>query len=201
MIRINLLPIRAVQRKERLRGQVIVLALFLILVSAGCAAAYASIVSKLEAENQGIARTQDELNQLRKDLGEVAQYKKLQGELQGKLDVLAQLKSARSGPVRLLDDLSNALPERLWLTSYKETGGSISISGVGLNEKTVAEFLRDLEASPSYRNVELRVIEQITQGDQRLHKFDLTCRAVAPSSPPQAPTPARNPANKTSARR
>jgi type IV pilus assembly protein PilN len=200
MIRINLLPVRAVQRKERLRGQVILLALSLVLVGVGCAAAYASIVTRIAFENAAIDQTQNELNQLKKDLGEVAHYKKMQTEHQGKLDVLAQLKSARTGPVRLLDDLSNSLPERLWLTSYKEAGGSISISGVGLNEKTVAEFLRDLEASPSYRSVELRVIEQITQGDQRLHKFDLTCRTTAPPAPEPSPAPANSPARSSAKR-
>ncbi len=193
MIRINLLPVKAVQRKEKLRGQLVVLGLSLVLAGAGCAAAYASIVSKIEAENEAIDRTQNELNQLRRTLGEVAQYKKLQGEVEAKLGVLAQLKEARSGPVKLLDELSNALPERLWLTSFRETGGNVTMSGIGLNEKTVAEFLRNLEASPYYRNVELRVIEQITQGDQRLHKFDLTCRVAGAPAPPPASQPGRNP--------
>ncbi len=190
MIRINLLSVRAAQRKDQLRLHLIVLGLSLVLVAGGCAAVYASMASKITAENEAIARTQDELNQLRRTLGEVAQYKKLQGELEGKLDVLAKLQSARSGPVRLLDELSSALPERLWLTSFRETGGSITISGVGLDERTVAELMRNLERSPFYSNVELRVIEQTTQGDQRLHRFDLTCRAVSSAATPSA-APAR----------
>jgi type IV pilus assembly protein PilN len=123
--------------------------------------------------------------------------------LQGKLDVLAKLKENKAGPVHLLDELSKAVPEKLWLTSLKESAGSISIGGIGLNEETVAQFLGSLEASPYIRNVELTVVEQVTQGNIKLHKFDLTCKSEVPpktqanagttaavSSAPAAPAPA-----------
>ena len=180
MIRINLLPVKAAQKKEMLRGQLIVFALSAALVVGGCLSVYGTYLTKVGGVKDDIAATEQEIQRLKKALGEVAQFKKLQGELRGKLEVLENLKSARNGPVRLLDELSAALPAKLWITTFKESKGSVSIAGVGLNEENVAEFLRNLEASPYYRDVELKVIEQTAQGGQKLHKFDVACRTENP---------------------
>jgi len=183
MIRINLLPVRAAQKKARLQGQLIVLALTLVLTGLICGGLYATIAVKISAEEKEIAKIEKEISRLKKTLGEVAQFKKLQKEFQGKLDVLAKLKEKKTGPVHLLDELSRVLPDKLWLSSFKESGGAVSIKGVGLNEATVARFMRDLEASPYYRQVELRVTEQTKQSGMKLQKFDIACRAETPQKP------------------
>jgi len=184
MIRINLLPVKAVQKKEKLRGQLVILLICVVIASGGCAAVYLSLLSKVAVAKEENARKEDEINQLRKKIGEVGRFKKMKEELQGKLDVLTKLKEAQSGPVHLLDDLSRVMPDKLWITSFKSAGGAVSMSGYGLNEETVAEFLRDLEASPYYSSVELQVIEQAAQGGLKLHKFDITGRVETPPKSP-----------------
>jgi type IV pilus assembly protein PilN len=183
MIRINLLPVRAAQKKARLQGQLVVLVLSLVLVSLICGGLYTTVAMKISAEKKEIAEIDKEINRLKKTLGEVAQFKKLQKEFQGKLDVLAKLKEKKTGPVHLLDELSRVLPDKLWLSSVKESGGRVSIQGVGLNEETVARFMRDLEASPYYQQVELRVTEQTKQGSLKLQKFQISCRVETPAAP------------------
>ena len=180
MIRINLLPVRTDQKKDRLRGQLAILVLSVILVVLGCAGVYGSLIVKIGAEKEAIARKSQEIDRLRKDIGEVGQVKKLQEELRGKLAVLEQLKAGKTGPVFLLDALSRALPDKLWLTSLKETAGSIAITGYSFNEETVAQFMRNLETSVFFQNIQLQVIEQSAVGGQPLHKFDVLCRYSPP---------------------
>jgi len=180
MIRINLLPVKAAQKKEKLRGQLVILTLTVILVLAACSAVYVSLLGKISSVEQEIAQQEEEINRLRKVIGEVSRFKKLQQELQGKLDVLDKLKEGKVGPVHLLDELSGAMPEKVWVTNLKETSGAITIAGVGLNEESVAEFLRHLEESPYYKGVELQVVEQVSQGGLKLQKFDVTCRSETP---------------------
>jgi type IV pilus assembly protein PilN len=181
MIRINLLPVRANQKKDKLRNNLMVAAATFIVTAAGCGVVYASLLATLSDERNSIAAKEAEIQSLKKDIGEVAQFKKRQEELRGKLDVLNKLKDGKTGPVHLLDSLGQVVPDKLWLTSFKETGGAISMSGLGLNEETVAQFLRDLNDSPYFAGVELQVIEQVNQGGTKLHKFDLTCRAIRPA--------------------
>jgi type IV pilus assembly protein PilN len=184
MIRINLLPVKAAQKKEKLRGQLVILLACVVIAAAGCTAVYLSLQNKVAEAKEENLRREDEINQLKKKIGEVGRFKKMKEELQGKLDILDKLKEGQSGPVHLLDELSGRMPDKLWVNSFKSTAGTISISGLGLNEETVAQFLRDLEASPYYRNVELQVIEQVTQGGLKLHKFDISARVETPPKSP-----------------
>lgn len=181
MIRINLLPVRAAQKKERLRSQLIVLVLCVVLVLAGCFAAYMSMSLRVDDVKAEIDQKQQESNKLRKAIGEVGRFKKLQAELRGKLDVLNQLKENRSGPVRLLDELSKSIPERVWINSFSENNGNIRISGIGLNEETVADFLQRLEASPYYQSIELQVIEKTKSSGRQVEKFSIRARVEKPS--------------------
>jgi type IV pilus assembly protein PilN len=180
MIRINLLPVKAAQKKEKLRGQILLLLSGMVITVVACAGVYVSLLAKIAAAQEEIVQKQAESERLQKLIGEVGRFKKLQEELQGKLDVLNKLKEGKTGPVHLLDELSKALSESMWLTSFKESGGAVSLSGVGLNEETVAQFLRNLEASPYYQNVELQVVEQVQQGAFKLQKFDVTCKVETP---------------------
>jgi type IV pilus assembly protein PilN len=184
MIRINLLPVKAARKKEMLRGQLIIVLLSIIIVLVGCAGVYAALQARISAEKKEIAGIEAEIGQLKKTIGEVAHFKKLQAALREKLDVLDKLKEGKNGPVHILDELSLAIPDRVWLTSFKESGGSVSISGLGINEETVATFMQDLEASPYFKDVELQVIEQTSQGTLKLQKFQVSCKAQMPPKNP-----------------
>jgi len=181
MIRINLLPVRAAQKKAKLHGQVAAMAVALVLSVVTCGAIYSSMAIRISSEKKEIAQIEAKINSLKKVLGEVARFKQLQKEYQAKLDVLVSLKDKKTGPVHLLDELSRVLPDKLWLEDFKESGGNISIRGIGLNEATVAIFMRELEASPYYQGVELRVTEQqIQKSGLKLQKFDLACKIERP---------------------
>lgn len=180
MIRINLLPVRAAQKKEKLLSQVVVLVVVLLLTSTACGFVHFSLAGKVKAQKAENEKMQSELNSLSKKIGQVGRFKKKQKELQGKLDVLDKLKEAKTGPVHLLDELTMALPEKLWLNSFSESGGNISIEGIGLNEETVAKFMESLESSPYYLNIDLKFIEQRSQGGNKLHRFSLTAKTEFP---------------------
>ena len=180
MIRINLLPVRATQKKEMLRGQLVIFILSLVLVVAACAGVYVNQTMRIAVVKAEIRTNQEESLRLKKTIGEVSQFKQRQAELRGKLDVLEKIKQEKTGPVHLMDELSAAIPEKVWIDSFKESKGIITMTGGGLNEEVVAQFLRDLESSPYYQNVELQVIQQEGRGPIKTQKFSLTCRAEAP---------------------
>lgn len=67
-------------------------------------------------------------------------------------------------------------PDQLWLTSYAEAGSDIKISGIALNEDLIAAFLRNIEASSDYMNVELLVSEQKEIEGAKIKRFDISCK-------------------------
>ena len=179
MIRINLLPVKAAQKKEMLKGQLLVVVLVLIVSVGICSAAYMHIVGKVEDMQTKINRKKSEIAQLQKVIKEVKNFEKRQKDLRAKLNVLEKLKTARVGPVYLLDELYKAMPDKLWLTKFKEGSGKAKISGIGSSEETVALFMRNLEASDFFEGVELKVIKQKVQNKIKFHQFDLTCKTLS----------------------
>ncbi len=177
MIRINLIPVKAAKKQEMLRSQLAVFILALVVVSLACSGLYVSLTFKVKDERALVAQKEAEINSLKKVIGEVSQFKKRQEELRGKLEILNKLSEGKTGPVHLLDELSRVIPDKMWINSFKESKGGIVLSGISLTEETVAQFMRDLEQSPYYSDVELKVVEQSRSKDSTTQKFEITCKA------------------------
>lgn len=180
MIKINLLPVRESQKKEKLREQIVVLIASVVFVFVGCAAAFTTIQTKISRKNEEIVQQTSVVEQLKKQIGEVEKVKKLQAELQSKLDILSKLKENKTGPAHMLDELSVATPEKLWIDSFDNVAGVVNLSGLGVNEEVVATFLQQLESSSYYKNVELQSLDQATIDGHKLQKFKIVAREESP---------------------
>ena len=176
MIKINLLPVRESQKREKVREQVLILVACAIFVAIGCVAAYTTILAKISQKNDAISEQTKIIAQLTKQIGEVEKVKKLQGELQSKLDILGMLKANKTGPAHMLDELSTATPERLWIETFDNIAGVVNLSGMGVNEEVVATFLQQLESSSYYMNVELQSLEQVTIDGNKLNRFKIVAK-------------------------
>lgn len=174
MIKINLLPIRAAKKKEVVQQQVTILVGVLLAVLVICGAVYGVTYMKISAAKKEIAASEQELNRLKKKIGEIDNIKKLQADVKKKLDVLAQLRKEKKGPASRLAKLSGSAPDKLWLTKYVENGPNVSVSGVAFSEELIAEFMRNLQDSGEFTNVELMVSEQLAKGEVKVKRFDVT---------------------------
>jgi type IV pilus assembly protein PilN len=128
--------------------------------------------SQLAAINQEIAQNQKEYDRLKPIIEEVENFKKKNAELKHKIEVIEQLKANQFGPVRIMDEVSKALPDLVWLTKMEMAGNTISLAGQALDENAVANFIANLAASPFFSEPTLRVMRQDQQG---VFSFDLSC--------------------------
>lgn len=180
MIRINLLPVRAAQKKERLRSQGMILLLSVIGVVAVCTLVWMSLSAKVDAVNKEVQFKTSEIARLKTIIGKVGEIDAKKADLQAKLAVLDKLKANRSGPGRLLDEISRVIPDKVWIKTFSEAGGAVSITGTGLTEAVVADFLDALEKSDYYMNVELDVLEQKEVSGRSLQSFSIRCNVEKP---------------------
>jgi type IV pilus assembly protein PilN len=173
MIKINLLPLRASKKKETIRQQISILIISIIGVLIVGLSAYGVLVNKISASKMQIENSENEIKSLKAKIGAIDNIKKLQADVKKKLDVLNQLRRGKSGPAARLAALSDAVPEKLWLTKYAENGTSVSVSGTAVNEELIAVFMKNLEASGAFGNVELQVSEQTEAAGVKSKRFDL----------------------------
>jgi type IV pilus assembly protein PilN len=175
MIRINLLPYRSSKKKETAAQQLIALGLVIILALGAAGVVYIVTLSKIRTAKAEITRSEEELQVLKKKIGEIDNLKKLQAEVQKKLDILNQLRKEKTGPATRLARISDLVPQKMWLTRYQESGVKVSISGIAYNEDLIADFMRNINDSPEFGKVELQVSEQTETSGVKLKRFDLTC--------------------------
>lgn len=146
MVRINLLPVRAVKKRESARQLLAFFALVLVAAGALNFLWYESLSSTRDRNAQRIAATEAEIAQLEAKIGEVNTLNARRAEVERKLKILEQLRKGRSGPVRMLDALLTATPKKVWLGKFTEKAGQVQVEGSALSHEDVADFMRQLSA-------------------------------------------------------
>lgn len=175
MIKINLLPVRAAKKKESARQQLSILLLSVIAVLVIALGFYSFTLAKISTAQDEISKSEQEIKTLKEKIGEINNIKIFQEEVRKKLGILDQLRQNKTGPATRMAKLSDAVPEKVWLTKYTENGINISLGGVAFNEELIAEFMRNLQGSNEFQNVELLVSEQMDIKDMKVKKFEISC--------------------------
>ena len=99
-----------------------------------------------------------------------------------KLGVIKALESNKAGPVHLLDEITVAVPkDKLWLSSFKESKGSLTLTGTAMDNETVALFMVNLKKSEyiSTVNLESTRLRALPQYKLRVSDFVLNCKTYA----------------------
>ncbi|MFY9399462.1 MAG: PilN domain-containing protein [Desulfomonilia bacterium] len=177
MVKINLLPIKSELRKKALIEHVALLSLCIVLVFILSWFVQASVNNQKEALQQEVTSTKLEIKRLTAEASEIEKFKQQKQELDRKLEIITNLNSKKSGPVEVLDQLSLLMPEKAWITSMKNTGNDLVLDGAAVDNPTVASFMKNLQASPYFQDVNLEVIQQ--QGSN--HRFTIKCKIKLPS--------------------
>ena len=152
MAKINLLPWRDELREQRKKKFVA----FCVGVAAlGVASGFSGWVyfdQKLddqEQANQLIVSTNQNLDAQLKSLDGLQERRNAIIE---RMKLIQGLQGQRPITVRLVDELVRVTPPTMYLTKFTRTGDKFTIEGKAESPNTVAELLRNLEASPWYRN-------------------------------------------------
>jgi type IV pilus assembly protein PilN len=198
MIRINLLPYRAAQKKENIRRQISIFVLAVIMVVGILVYYNMSLNSDIDALNTQIKNTKSMLAQVEKQAKEVDEIKKAFDRLKQKTDVIKNLETNRKIAVQLLDNMTTLVAEkvsvspseapadsdtkpvkRLWFTNFQENGNQIEVQGIALDNKTIADFMTRLEASNLFMNVNLKTIKQQKINELNLKIFEIICTRIS----------------------
>jgi type IV pilus assembly protein PilN len=176
MIRINL--IRGKRKKRREFNVGFAFLLVPLIVLAGTLYFHTTVTGKIKTLQQDIQKANADIARLKKEIGEVEKFKARKAELQKKVDIISSLQSNRSAPVKLFEALSAAIPEKCWIDKLDIQGNRISLSGMALNNNTVANFMTALGQTGRFRDVTLGSADQSPVGSVKLVRFNLTFLAA-----------------------
>jgi len=123
---------------------------------------------RVEAKQAEVTAAQREVDALASVIKEVEDYKAKKAELERKIGIINDLKANQRGPVRVMDYISRALPELLWLDRMRMTASTIEIEGRAFNTNAVANFIENLDKVPEFDEPTLKSTEEQTGG---IYKF------------------------------
>jgi Tfp pilus assembly protein PilN len=116
--------------------------------------------NKLKDRQATVASKETTAHNLEGIIKEVADYTKRKESLQKRIDLINQLKKNQKGPVKVMDRISQDLPELVWLDTMTISGGAIDVSGRGLNPTAVANFVDNIKNDPLFEEPRLDHLTQ-----------------------------------------
>jgi type IV pilus assembly protein PilN len=166
MIKVNLLGAERPTKKSKQKKVSVPSApgavqayLFMALFGGGalvlCAALYWYQSSKLQRLDADIVAAQQRQRELQAIKVQVDALEAKRATFQRKVDLIERLKADQSGPVHLVDEISKALPDFVWLTAMEQTGDNVKLTGQGNGLTSVADFISALQRSGWFPNVDL----------------------------------------------
>ena len=113
------------------------------------------------------------LQQQENTLKEVKSVEEERKKVAEKISIIEQLKKNQSGPVRVLDEISKALPLGVNLTSLSESSNNINLEGEAFTNNDIVRFVDNLKASRFLTNVMLLETSQAKVEGTDIYKYKL----------------------------
>jgi Tfp pilus assembly protein PilN len=175
MIRINLLGEEALADNSH-NGFIGAYVASLVAIVIFCFYLNISVRSEISELTQRQTQLDRDLSNLKETTAEVAVLEARRSELKEKLTVIALLRKSKRGPARVLDEIINSVPPRVWLTELQEKGGEMSIVGKALDPIAITDFSSKLRESEYFPQVRLEKFDAADWKDAELREFSLRAR-------------------------
>jgi type IV pilus assembly protein PilN len=198
-IRINLLPHREQKRQARQR-QFVSLALSLgVLALAVVALVHGILSAQIDAQKDRNALLKKEIAKLDEQIKEIDRLREQIQAVLSRKQVVETLQANRSEAVHLIDQLVRQLPDGIYLSSVRQTGAKVTVTGYAQSNARVSTLMRNIEASPwlsSPELVEIRLVPApgvAANSDLKINAFTMSfaIKRVAPTEDAGPAAPAK----------
>ena len=197
MILINLLPHREEKRQRRKVAYFTGLALGAVagLVVAGLW--YGVLDQMKSAQMERNAFLGAEIKKLEAQIKDIANLRAEIEALKARQKAVEDLQSDRNIPVHLLNELVKQTPEGVYLSSIKQTGKVVAVTGVAQSNERVSEFLRNtLYSSAWLEKPELiEIVAGAAAAGNRQRAYNFSMRVSIKAPPVAAAAPAASAAS------
>jgi len=174
MIRINLLPHREAAKKARREQFYVLFGLVALLAAVIIFAVYTLIETQIEQQNRKNDFLKQEIAVLDKQLEEIKQLREKTNALLARKKVIEDLQRDRGETVYLLSELTQQVPEGVYLKSLKQDGLKVNIAGYAQSNARVSALMRNLEASPWLERPVLIETKAVVLDGRRVNEFSMS---------------------------
>lgn len=108
---------------------------------------YITQSNELNRKNSLLSEKQARKAELDKVLQTVARLEATKKKLDQKVKIIQELKDKQQAAVRMMDEVSKALPENVWLTKLTFNVDMVNLEGSASTNDLVADFIDNMKAS------------------------------------------------------
>ena len=173
MTRINLLPWREAQRKERERQFVSITMGSVLLMAAVIFYAHIHISKLIDNQTARNDFLTKEVAALDQQIGEIKNLETEKSHLLARMNIIQELQGSRPASVHLVDELVTTLPEGVYYTRIQLQGNALTLEGEAQSQARVSQLMRNLDASPWLENPVLDVVETSAKDKTRVSRYVL----------------------------
>jgi type IV pilus assembly protein PilN len=180
MSRINLLPWREEQRKERQRqflltlGMAFVAAVVIVLVWNTFEA------NRISVQNSRNQTLQAEIREMDTRIEEIARLELIRNNLLERKQVIESLQGERSATVMMLDELVLTTPVGVTLKALRQQGTVVTLTGTTQSNARVSAYLASLETSELFVNPKLQIIQSGPDRENSVEPYDFSITVTIP---------------------
>ena len=173
MILINLLPHREARRQQRKNAFFAGIGFAVLFGAAIIGGWYTVVNAQINTQEEHNQFLSNEIKRLDAQIADVATLKAEIEALKARQKAVEDLQADRNMPVYLLNELVKQTPEGVYLTSVKQGGQQVAITGVAQTNERISEFLRNTASNSPWLEkpilVEIRAQTMVVAGskDQR----------------------------------
>ncbi len=185
MAKINLLPWREEQRKQKKQSFLTALGLSAIATLGILGLVHANINGQKEYQEHRNKMLQDEIALLDLKIVEIKSIEDKKRKLLAKIDLIQKLQESRPEIVHLFDEIPKSTPDGVFLTKITQTGADLVFDGKSQSNARVSAFMRAIETSPWLELPTLNVIQSPEKTDPD-ELSDFTLHAKQGKDTPEA---------------
>jgi type IV pilus assembly protein PilN len=185
MPRINLLPWREGQRKDRKLAFLVALGVAALAAGVTAFAAYLLYGSMIEGQQHRNDMLRTQIKLLDKQIEEINDLETQKQKFIARMEIIEKLQRSRPEIVHVFEEIVRTLPEGVYLTAVKQSGAKLKFDGVAQSSTRVSSFMRNIDGSQWLRNPELEVV-QTAKGSGIGSNFTLTADQVTTAGPDNA---------------
>jgi type IV pilus assembly protein PilN len=175
MPRINLLPWREEERKERKVAFTVALGAAALAAGVVTFAVYLMFDSMIDAQERRNEQLRAEIKHVDKQIEEINDLESSKQKFIARMEIIEKLQRSRPEIVHVFDEIVRTLPDGVYLTGVKQTDKKLKFEGIAQSSTRVSSFMRNIDGSEWLRNPELEVVQ--TGGKDKISGSSFTLYA------------------------
>jgi type IV pilus assembly protein PilN len=165
MPRINLLPWRDEERKERKLKFLVALGAAALGAAVVTGVGYMLMDSMVSAQEARNARLDEEIAVLDRQIEKINSLEADKARFIARMEVIAKLQRSRPEIVHIFDEIAKQMPDGVYLTGMTQNGTRLKFEGVAQSSTRVSAFMRNIDGSSYLKNPELEIVQTKSERD------------------------------------